>query len=131
MKLTKITYSNLNSRQKENYNFQKIAAALADYGFYSMWLNDDWEGADFIAVHIDGFQMLRVQLKGRITIDSKYLGKDIFIAFADKTRNLYLYPHDEIFDLVTTHSPGAMKHGARSINHIPKWLTPHLAPYML
>ena len=33
VKLQKIRYGELNSRQKEVYNFQKIAALLADYGF--------------------------------------------------------------------------------------------------
>ena len=47
---TKIKYSQLNSKQKENYNFHKVASALADYGYDSMRLNNDWQGADFIAV---------------------------------------------------------------------------------
>lgn len=50
MDLSKITYKNLNARQKENYNYHKVAATLADYGYNSMRLNDDWQGADFIAV---------------------------------------------------------------------------------
>jgi len=62
---SRVAYSDLNSRQKENYNFQKVAARLADYGFNSIRLTDDWQGADFIAVHIDGETFLKVQLKGR------------------------------------------------------------------
>ena len=62
----------LNPKQKEIYNFQKIAAALADYGFNCIKLQDDWLGADFLAYHKDGSQTLRVQLKGRVTIDKKY-----------------------------------------------------------
>jgi hypothetical protein len=34
---------------------------LADYGFLTMRLSDDWQGADFIAQHIDG-AFLKVQL---------------------------------------------------------------------
>ncbi len=56
-----------------------------------MWLNDDWEGADFIAVHLDGEQMLRIQLKGRITIDKKYLNKGVYIAFTSDQNQRYLY----------------------------------------
>tara|TARA_Y100000385_G_scaffold273944_1_gene316450 strand:+ start:108 stop:320 length:213 start_codon:yes stop_codon:yes gene_type:complete len=66
---TKIKYSQLNSKQKENYNFHKVASALADYGYDSMRLNNDWQGADFIAVKND--EMLKVQLKGRFTVDIK------------------------------------------------------------
>lgn len=65
MRFKKIQYVDLNARQKENYNFQKIAASLAEYGYSCMWLNDDWQGADFIANHIDGVEFLKVQLKGR------------------------------------------------------------------
>ena len=50
--LKKIPYKDLNSRQKENYNFQKVAGELADYGFNCLRLTDDWQGADFIACHI-------------------------------------------------------------------------------
>ena len=49
LKLTHINYAELNSRQKEAYNFQKLAAALADYGFNCIKLSDDWQGADFLA----------------------------------------------------------------------------------
>lgn len=37
----RVAYSNLNSRQQENYNFQKVAARMADYGFNCMRLADD------------------------------------------------------------------------------------------
>src|SRR5437762_2637158 len=63
MKLTKISYARLNARQKENYNFQKISAVLAEYGYVTFRFSDDWSGADFIAVHLSG-DVLRVQLKG-------------------------------------------------------------------
>lgn len=33
MELTKIKYDDLNAKQREIYNFQKLAAVLADYGF--------------------------------------------------------------------------------------------------
>ena len=46
----KIDYNQLNLKQKENYNLHKVASALADYGYDSMRLNNDWQGADFIAV---------------------------------------------------------------------------------
>ena len=39
----KVNYDNLNSKQKELFNFQKIAATLADYGFNCIKLADDWQ----------------------------------------------------------------------------------------
>lgn len=97
MELKKISYHNLNSKQKENYNFHKVAAALADYGYNSLRLNDDWEGADFIAVN--GDNMLKVQLKGRFTVDKKYIGKGILIAFIEN-KNIKLYDHDEAVNML-------------------------------
>ncbi|MHA6828325.1 hypothetical protein ACQUJV_19145 [Ralstonia pseudosolanacearum] len=97
--LQKINYTQLNARQKENFNFQKVAARLADYGFNCLRLSDDWHGADFIACHIDGSTFLKVQLKGRLSIDMKYSGKDIYIAFCDAD-TWYLYAHDEVRDLL-------------------------------
>ena len=92
----KITYQDLNPRQQENYNFHKISAALADYGFTTLRLSDDWQGADFIAQHIDGELFFKVQLKGRLTFCKKYLGKNLYIAF-HMDGQWYLYPHDELF----------------------------------
>ncbi len=101
MKLCKIKYEDLNARAKEMYNFQKASAALADYGFTTMWLNNDWNGADFIAVHIDGITDIKVQLKGRLSFNRSYRGKDIYICFM-MGNITYLYPHDKILDQVET-----------------------------
>jgi len=70
-----ISYDALNARQKELFNFQKIAATLADYGFNCIKLADDWQGADFLAYHVNGTTTLKIQLKSRITIQKKYLGQ--------------------------------------------------------
>jgi hypothetical protein len=98
MKLQRIEYRDLNARQKENFNFQKVSAILADYGFVTLRLSDDWQGADFIALHISG-EVLRVQLKSRLTFDKKYRGKELYVAFGE-SGDWYLYPHDELFDKV-------------------------------
>ena len=92
--MEKIEYTNLNSRQQENYNFYKVASTLADYGFNCLRLTDDYNGADFIALHSDGSHMM-VQLKGRWTIDKKYMGKNIHICFTHEGK-VYLYNHDDM-----------------------------------
>jgi len=92
--MNKIKYEELNARQKENYNFLKISAVLADYGFMTLRLSSDWQSADFIAQHIDG-TFLKVQLKKRLSFEKKYLGKDLYIAFCSN-QEWYLYPHDEV-----------------------------------
>jgi hypothetical protein len=75
------------------FNFQKIAATLADYGFNCIKLADDWQGADFLAYHLTDSKTLRIQLKSRVTIQKKYMGKDIWIAFPFKGF-WYLIEHD-------------------------------------
>lgn len=94
-----VVYADLNSRKKENYNFHLVAARLAEYGYNSMRVTDDWQGADFIACHIDGDRFMKVQLKGRLTLDQKYEGKDIHIAFRHGYQ-CYVYPHDEMVEQV-------------------------------
>lgn len=97
--LIPISYTKLNARQQENYNYQKISAILADFGFVTLRLNDDWQGADFIAQHIDGETFIKVQLKSRLTFNRKYVGKDIFIVF-ENNGIWYLFPHDELLQKV-------------------------------
>jgi hypothetical protein len=98
MELKKIEYATLNGRQKENYNFQKISAVLADYGFVTIRLSDDWNGADFLALHKDG-ATLKVQLKPRLTFGTKYKGKELWVCFPSRG-DWYLYPHDVLLKIV-------------------------------
>mgnify|MGYP001443991566 CR=1 FL=1 len=98
MNLKKVEYSKLKAKQKENYNFHKVAAKLADYGYNSMRLNDDWQGADFISVHNDG-TMLKIQLKGRLTISKKYLKKHIYVAFIEN-EEVKIYNHDTLVEMI-------------------------------
>lgn len=134
MFLKKTSYSDLNAKQKENYNFQKIAAELAEYGFSCLWLNDDWQGADFIANHIDGETFIRVQLKGRLTVDEKYKGKNIYVAFRHKDRS-YLYSHDEFLEKVLPkikHTESWLNHRGYSWNNpLPRSLSTLMEKYSL
>ncbi len=96
-------FDDLTARQKEVFNFQKIAATLADYGFNCIKLADDWQGADFLAYHINGTTTLKVQLKSRVTIDQKYCGKDIWMTFPHEGY-WYLIEHDRLIDKVREHT---------------------------
>ncbi len=99
MKFELIDYKKLSGKQQEIYNFQKVAGVLADYGFNCIKLADDWLGADFLAYHKDGIETLKVQLKGRLTIDKRYLGKGLHMAFP-LGRNWCLVEHDELVDII-------------------------------
>lgn len=41
MKLKKIRYDQLNPKQRESHNFQKLIAELADYGYPTYRMHDD------------------------------------------------------------------------------------------
>jgi hypothetical protein len=134
--LSRINYdSDLNPRQKENYNFQKVSSILADYGFMTMRLSDDWQGADFIAQHIDGETFLRVQLKSRLTFSIKYHKKDIYAAFLHK-EDLYLYPHDELLQLIlektnVEHTDSWKKDGEYSFPKLSSQIKELLEPFKI
>ena len=136
-KFEKINYRKLNARQQENYNYHKVSSILADYGFSSIRLSDDWQSADFIAQHYKDKTFLKVQLKGRLVIDKKYMKKNIWICFRIK-KNLYLYPHDEIMDYIIANSPTNIsntiswgKRGLYSWPTIPRWILKFLDQYKL
>jgi frataxin-like iron-binding protein CyaY len=99
----KVRYDSLNARQRELFNFQKIAATLADYGYNCIKLADDWQGADFLAYHINATTTLKVQLKSRLTIDQKYCDKDIWMAFPHEGY-WYLIKHDRLVEKVGEHT---------------------------
>lgn len=131
----RIEYADLNSRQKENYAYQKVSAVLADYGFVTIRLSDDWQGADFIAQHIDGKTMLRVQLKGRMTIGKKYLGKDLYICFRENEQ-WYFVPHDEFVEWARTKtticdSYSWTNKGGYSVPYLPAAIKAHLEQYRI
>ena len=135
MSFQKVSYDSLNSRQRENFNFHKISAVLADYGFTSIRLNDDWQGADFIAQHVDGERFLKIQLKGRLTIDKKYIGKGLYITFPHK-ESWYLYPHDELVQhLLSSSNIGNtdswVNSGGYSFNSLSRELLQHIEQYKL
>lgn len=128
-----INYNDLNARQQENYNFHKVAGYLANYGYNSLKLSDDWQGADFLACHINGSAFLKVQLKGRMTIEKKYIGKNIHIAFLNDD-NCYVYPHDNMMEEILllnkiNLSKSWASEGEYSWPKIPKWAQPILANY--
>lgn len=93
--MKKIIYADLNARQKEIYNFQKVSGIFAEFGYTTVKLSDDWMGADFIAISFDGAEYIKVQLKGRLTFEKKYTGKEIHVCFHDsQSERWYLYNHD-------------------------------------
>ena len=135
----KIVYGDLNGRQQETYNFQKVAGELADYGYACLLLNDDWQGADFLAVHIDGETLLRVQLKSRFGLHKTYRGKGLHIAFrtnGEEYAETYVYPHDKVLDVVfasgrVSETESWREKGSYHWPVLPKWARDILEPYKI
>jgi hypothetical protein len=134
--LKNIDYDSLNPRQQENFNFQKISGVLADYGFSTVRLTDDWQGADFLAQHTDGKTFLRVQLKPRLFFRKEYMNKDLQLCFRDGD-DIYLFPHDEVLQIILDSK--RVMHGTKSWDidggyswrTLPKWIRPLLQKYKL
>ena len=106
-----VAYATLNSRQRENHNFQKVSAVLADYGYVTLRLSDDWQGADFISQHIDGQTFLRVQLKSRMGVARKYRHRGLWLCFPH-AGHWYLCPHDGLLEYLLAE---------RGIGHTVSW----------
>jgi hypothetical protein len=135
MKLERIEYSDLNAKQKEVFNFQKVAGELADFGFNCIKLADDWQGADFLAYHKDGTNTLKVQLKSRLLIAKKYVGKELFMAFPIRV-HWYLIEHERLIEIIgkTTSwldSPSWQKEGLYSSGNPNSALLEALSPWKL
>ena len=132
----RVTYASLKARQKENYNFQKVSGVLADYGFSTVRLTDDWDGADFVAQHADGKTLLRIQLKPRLYFSKKYMKKDLWMCFPEG-EDLYLFPHDEVLEVIlcTGRTMAGSKSwevgGAYSFAGLSSWMKPVLAQHKL
>jgi hypothetical protein len=132
MKFEKVVYSELNAKAQEMYNFQKVSAKLADYGFTTIWLNNDWQGADFIGVHANGVTDIKVQLKGRLSFSKIYIGKNIYMCFISED-GIYLYPHDEVLNQLEHRISDKkyIKTGSWSTPRLTKQNKQLLEPYLL
>jgi hypothetical protein len=131
----RVIYKKLNARQQEAFNFQKVSAVLADYGFVTIRLTSDWRGADFLAHHFDGTTFLKVQLKGRCCFYKKYEGYDLHVCFPSGDQ-WYLYPHDELLRIVLSetnigNTASWKDEGGYNFATLPTKLRGLLEPYRL
>jgi hypothetical protein len=134
--LNRLPYTALakQGRAQENYNFHKVASILAEYGFTSMRLTNDWKAADFLAVHLNG-EVLKVQLKGRLEFRKLYMGQDIYMCFR-RGNAAYLFPHDLLFEQATrllTFHKTSIWHSSEAYNwsSTPVSMLKLLEPYKL
>jgi hypothetical protein len=136
----KVEYGNLKNKQKEIYNFQRVSAIFAEYGYSVTTLRDDVEFADFVAVPFlrdDGPEPLFVQLKGGLTLWDMYLKKNLYICFPDdKSKTWYLYPHDELYTELESELRERVKDGDKKLEYkrapsFPAWAKDFLDKYKI
>ena len=95
-------------------------------------------GADFLAVHIDGKTLLKVQQKGMgAVIVKNFKGKGIHMAFPIKGQ-WYLVPHSKLFNIVRKEKGLPWIEGKEEWKKKgklwlkgPRWLQDKLARYVL
>jgi len=87
-----IEYPSVHCKAQETYNFHKIAVILADYGSNGLWLNNDWNGVDGIAVHINGISDFKSQLKNAVSYTQEYRAQKLYVVFFELS-DLYTYAH--------------------------------------
>jgi len=74
-------------------------------------------GADFIAIQFTGEEYLKIQLKGRLTFDKKYIGKEGYICFYEK--DWYIYPHDVLLIEFVDEIKGSSSWIEKGLYHYP------------
>ena len=89
----RVKYENLSGKEKESYNTAKLRSLMSEWGYLEAFaVNGDKHGADLLFYRASDGNILKVQLKGRATLNKAYVGKGIFIAFQHKkTGDWYVY----------------------------------------
>jgi hypothetical protein len=100
----RVQYKLLSGKEQESYNAAHLKQLMATYGYLEAFtINGDKHGADLLFYRSSDSHVLKVQLKGRATINKLYAGKELYIAFNDKSTGIwYVYPHDEVMAEVLT-----------------------------
>ena len=95
MNFARVDFDKLNTCDKRQYDYFKVSAALADYGYFSQGLLTADEHEDFIACNYSGTFQLSVLLKSRLTLASNLEHQKLHIAFYERGY-WYVYPHDDV-----------------------------------
>jgi hypothetical protein len=89
--------SRFRSQIREVVNRNTVVSLALEQGFNAFLPVYDG-GVDFILYRESDSELRKVQLKSRWTIDRKYMGRDIWVAFPI-AGEWYLMPHDKMFAL--------------------------------
>lgn len=98
---TKFNNNNKYKKFVEQINYFRLANYLINCGYAPQWLNYDSDGADLIALSYDQKTIFKIQLKSRVSLDAKYVGRGIYVAFPkDSTKPLndwVIVEHDKMY----------------------------------
>jgi hypothetical protein len=96
----KIEYMRFDSRSKEAFNTAQLGAVLARSQEYLLPLRFDSNGADMLAYNPATNATRAIQIKARVTVDARYSGKNLWIAFPHwvnySQQDWYVVPHDTL-----------------------------------
>ena len=131
-----VGYDDLSSREQESYNTAHLMGQMAEWGYLEGHkVNGDKWGADLLFYRSTDGDVMKVQLKGRVTLSRHYRGKGLHVAYRDRaTGDWYLYNHDIILDEVLSrgHLVGTKSwedKGGWSWSSNPQWLQALLEPW--
>jgi len=119
------------SQVSEVINRNTVVSLALEQGF-SVFLPVYDGGIDFIFYRESDGQLRKVQLKARWTIDRKYVGRDLWMAFPSDG-NWYLIPHDQMLAAAeadgVTKAEAWIKDGLYSRPKLSAAATKKCAPY--
>lgn len=87
-----------NSAIIEAVNRSKLSALALGNNWMVYHPEADVGGVDLVIIHMETDELRKIQLKSRWTIDKKYEGKNIWVAFPYE-KFWYMRRHDEMVEL--------------------------------
>ena len=124
-----VRYEKLSGKEQESYNTAHLQSLMADWGYLECArVNGDKHGADLLFYRSTDSNVLKVQLKGRPTLNKSYAGKGIYVAFEDKQKKKwYVYDHDVVMNAALdqkkmTGTQSWEERGSWSWSYQPRWL---------
>ena len=133
---SKVKYHKLGHKEKESFNSAALISIMAKWGYLeASRINGDKHGADLLFYRSSDADVMKIQLKGRVTLDEKYSGKNLYIAFPVKREGCwYIYPHDVIMRQAWGKSSwfktkSWKESGGYSWRKPPTWLSSLLEPW--
>ncbi len=137
----RVKYEELTKEGKVIYNTQKLCSLLADYGYECHRISNEVDGADIIAYRnksninetLSGIDVLRIQVKSRLTIQKAYRKKDLYVSYPVE-EGWYLVPHDEMIKKIVPKQwlkSESWAKGIYTIGTLSEELRNKLAPYLL